>query len=143
MINFLTGIQSTSSALAAERLRMDVISQNVANAETTRGPDGKPYQRQQVVFESVLNQQQANFGMGGSAQSVRVARISPDSRPPKMIYDPGHQDANSEGLVAVPDIDIHTEMVDLIASSRTYEANLAVVKNARQMALQTLSIGKR
>lgn len=143
MINFLTGIQSTSSALAAERVRMDVISQNVANAEITRGPDGKAYQRHQVVFESVLDQQQSAFGMGTGSQSVRVARISTDSRPPRMIYDPGHPDANDDGMVAVPDISIHEEMADLIASSRSYEANLAVVKNARQMALQTLNIGKR
>lgn len=143
MTNFLPGIQSVSSALAAERVRMDVISQNIANANTTRGLDGKPYQRQQVVFETILNRQQAAAGGTDGPQEVRVARIVPDSRPARLVYEPGHPDADAEGMVALPDINIHEEMVDLIASSRAFEANLAVVKNARQMALQTLNIGKR
>jgi flagellar basal-body rod protein FlgC len=140
MINFLPGIQSTSASLAAERVRMDVISQNIANANTSRGLDGKPYQRQQVEFETVLDQQAA--GSGSEPQTVRVARVTADPRPPRMVYEPGHPDADAQGMVAEPDINIHEEMADLIASSRTFEANLAVVKNARQMALQTLSIGK-
>jgi len=139
MINLLTGINSTSAALDAERTRMDVISQNIANVNTTHGPDGKPYQRQQVVFETVLRAQQ-NSDL--SAQEVHVARIEKDSRPPRMIYMPGHPDANDKGMVATPDINIHQEMADLIASSRTYEANLAVAKNARSMAMSALSIGK-
>lgn len=142
MINFLTGIQSTSSALAAERVRMAVVSQNIANANTTRGADGKPYQRQQVVFETLLNQQQAGLPSEGP-QTVQVARIISDNRAPRVIHDPGHPDADADGMVAVPNINIHEEMADLIASSRTFEANLAVVKNSRQMALQSLSIGKR
>jgi flagellar basal-body rod protein FlgC len=140
MINFLPGIQSSSAALTAERIRMDVVSENIANANTTRGPNGKPYERQQVVFETAL--QNAGAGTDVGASNVRVASIQSDHRPPRLIYDPGHPDANAEGMVACPDINIHEEMADLIASSRAFEANLAVVKNARQMALQTLSIGK-
>src|SRR5215470_15336939 len=140
MINFFPGIQSTASALAAERVRMEVTSQNIANANTTRGPDGKPYQRQQAVFETVL--QNAGSGVDSGPQTVRVARVEADHRPPRLIYDPGHPAANAEGLVAAPDINIHEEMADLIVSSRAFKANLAVVKNARQMALQSLSIGK-
>lgn len=140
MIQALGGVESSASALHAERVRMDVITQNIANANTTRGLDGKPYQRQQVVFESVLrNAQDPN---GGSA-TVEVPRIEKDLRPPRMVYIPGHPDANSDGMVAFPDINIHEEMADLILSSRAFEANLAVVKNARAMAMQTLSIGKR
>jgi len=120
---------------------MDVISQNIANANTSHGLDGKPYQRQQVVFETVLEQQQSG-APGGAPQTIRVARISPDDRPPRLLYQPGHPDADAQGMVAEPDINIHEEMADLITSSRTFEANLAVIKNARQMALQTLSIGK-
>lgn len=142
MINLLSGISSTASALDAERIRMDVVSQNIANVDTTRGPDGKPYQRQQVVFESVLQAQQASDGLNMPSQSVRVSRIENDPRPPRMIYNPGHPDANKEGMVAMPDISIHQEMVDMISASRTYEANLAVVKNSRSMAMQALSIGK-
>jgi flagellar basal-body rod protein FlgC len=142
MIPLMTGINSTSSALHAERVRMEVISQNIANVNTTRGLNGLPYQRQQVVFETMLQDQLAGDG-SLSPQAVKVAQIQRDPRPPRLLYDPGHPDANAEGMVAMPDINLHEEMVDLIAASRAYEANLAVVKNARVLALQTLSIGKR
>jgi flagellar basal-body rod protein FlgC len=139
MIQTLTGIESSSSALAAERVRMEVITQNIANANTTRGLDGKPYQRQQVVFENVLQQAQ---GMGNGPQKVEVSRIEKDNRPARLVFDPGHPDADAEGMVAFPNINIHEEMADLIVASRAFEANLAVVKNARAMAMQTLAIGK-
>lgn len=142
MIDLLPGINSAASALDAERIRMDVVSQNIANVDTTRGIDGKPYQRQQVVFQSVLNAQQATDNAGFTTQSVQIARVEKDNRPPRMVYNPSHPDANAQGMVAMPDINIHEEMVDMIASSRAYEANLAVVKNARTMAMQDLSIGK-
>jgi flagellar basal-body rod protein FlgC len=140
-LNFITGIDASASALNAERTRMEVISQNIANADVTRGPDGKPYAHQHVVFESVLQQQ---TGMtAGSAQSlVHISKIESDKRPPRMVYMPGHPDANANGMVAMPDINIHEEMADLIASSRSFEANLAVVKNSHQMAMQSLSIAK-
>jgi flagellar basal-body rod protein FlgC len=142
MIDILGGIRSSASALNAERVRMEVISQNIANANTSRGLDGRPYRRQQVVFETVLLQQQLAGG-GPSAQAVQVSKIMADSRGPRMVHQPGHPDADANGMVALPDINIHEEMADLIASSRTYEANLAVVKNARQMAMQALGIGRR
>ena len=138
MIQTLTGIDSSASALAAERVRMEVITQNIANANTTRGFDGKPYQRQQVVFEQVLQNAQ-----GTGPQQVGIARIEKDLRSPRLIFNPGHPDADADGMVAMPNINIHEEMADLIAASRAFEANLAVVKNARAMAPQTLSIGKR
>ena len=137
----LPGISNTTAALNAERIRMDVIGQNIANLNTTRGLDGKPYQRQQVVFETLV--QQASGGSGAQPETVRVARIEKDNRPPRLVYEPGHPDADSEGMVAVPDINMAEEMVDLIAASRTFEANLAVMKNERSMAVQTLAIGKR
>ena len=140
MISLLPGINSTAAALDAERIRMDVVSQNIANVNTTKGPDGKPYQRQQVVFASVLRAQQA--GQTAGAQQVRIARIEKDPRPPRLVYLPGHPDANEQGMVAVPDINIHEEMVDMITASRTYEANLAVAKNAHSMAMAALAIGK-
>jgi flagellar basal-body rod protein FlgC len=144
MINILNGIDSTSSALNAERIRMDVVSQNIANVNTTRGPNGRPYQRQQVVFESVLkDQMDAGSLPGGAATTVRVARIDGAQRPPRLVYQPGHVDADANGMVAMPNINIYEEMVDLMAASRSYEANLSVVKTSRSMALQTLSIGKR
>jgi flagellar basal-body rod protein FlgC len=127
--------------LDAERVRMDIISQNIANANTTRGPNGKPYQRQEVVFETVLKAQQ-DEAAGAGEQTVQVAHIQNDSRPPRLVYNPGHPDADAHGMVAMPDINMQQEMVDMITSSRSYEANLAVVKNARSMAMQALSIGK-
>jgi flagellar basal-body rod protein FlgC len=142
MINLLPGIESSASALDAERIRMDVVAQNIANANVTRDVDGKPYQRREVVFESVLNALQNSDGPDTGTKNVQIARVQKDSRPPRMIYNPGHPDANAQGMVAMPNINIHEEMVDMIASSRSYEANLAVIKNARTMAMQALSIGK-
>lgn len=134
MINLIPGVAASSSALNAERVRMDVISQNIANVNTTRDLNGKPYQRQHVVFETVLGAQ--------GEHGVQVSKVEKDSAQPRMVYNPGHPDANAQGMVAMPDINIHEEMADLISSSRVFEANLAVVKNARQMALQSLSIAK-
>jgi len=143
MVEILSGIQTTASALTAERTRLDVIAENIANAQTTRGPDGGPYKRRVVVFETVLRDALTRSTPGGAPATVRVARIQTDSRPPLLVYRPGHPDADANGMVALPNINIHEEMADLIAASRAFEANLAVVKNARAMALQTLAIGKR
>jgi flagellar basal-body rod protein FlgC len=139
MIDILSGINSTSAALNAERARLDVISENIANAHTTRGADGKPYQRQAVVFETAL-QQAMN---GETSPGLHVAHIQKDQRPFQMVYQPGHPDADANGMVAMPNVNIHEEMADMIAASRAFEANLAVVRNARTLAMQTLAIGKR
>ncbi|MGC3960777.1 MAG: flagellar basal body rod protein FlgC [Verrucomicrobiota bacterium] len=143
MINVLTGINTTASALEAERIRMDVIGQNIANAEVSRAPGAKPYQRQQVVFETLLNEHANQIGVTGGAGSTVAARIETDNRPPRMVYQPGNPHADAKGMVALPDINTHEEMADLITASRAFEANLAVVRNARSMAMQTLAIGKR
>lgn len=141
MVQILSGIQNSTAALEAERTRLDVISQNIANVNTTRGPDGKPYQRQVVVFESAL-QQAIGSDNANQTPTLRVSRIEKDNRPAEMVYDPGHPDADANGMVAMPNINIHEEMADMISASRAFEANLAVIKNARSMALQTLAIGK-
>lgn len=141
MIQILSGIQSTAAALEAERMRLDVISQNIANIHTTHGPDGKPYQRQVVVFEDAL-QQALNSPDGQSLPALRVSRIEKDARPPLLVYEPGHPDADARGMVAMPNINLHEEMADMISASRAFEANLAVVKDSRSMALQTLAIAK-
>jgi flagellar basal-body rod protein FlgC len=140
MVDILNGIQGTTAALSAERTRLDVIAENIANAHTTRGPDGKAYQRKVVVFETALQQ-----AMDGGAQTptLRVGRIDKDTRPPQLVYAPGHPDADARGMVAMPNVNIHEEMADMISASRAFEANLAVVRNARSMAMQTLAIGKR
>jgi flagellar basal-body rod protein FlgC len=140
MIDFLPGITCTASALNAERIRMEVVGQNIANLNTTRGPDGQPYRRQEVTFASVL-QQRMDSSVG--PQAVTVSRISHDNRPPKMVHRPGHPDADGNDMVAMPNINMHEEMADLMTASRAFEANLAVMKNARSLTLQTLSIGRR
>ncbi|MBM3839801.1 MAG: flagellar basal body rod protein FlgC [Verrucomicrobia bacterium] len=142
-MKLMPGLDSSVSALQAERVRLEVISQNIANANATKSAGGQPYQRQVVRFETLL---QEKLGQDSEAvpQAVKVARIIKDSRPPNEVYQPGHPDADpSTHLVRYPNVNIHEEMADMIASSRAYEANLAVVKNARTMTLQTLAIGRR
>jgi flagellar basal-body rod protein FlgC len=141
MIQILTGVDNSAAALTAEQTRLDVISENIANANTTHGVDGKPYQRRVVVFESALQQA---ISSDGSVQMspVQVARVQKDDSPPIQVYDPGNPDADSNGMVSTPNININEEMADMISASRSYEANLAVIKNARTMAMETLSIGK-
>ena len=142
MIQALSGIQNTVAALDAERTRLDVIAENIANANTTHGIDGKPYQRKVVVFENALQQAMGSGSNGSLTAQLRVARIEKDTRPPVEIYEPGTPDADARGMVATPNINVHEEMADLISASHAFEANLAVIKNERSMAMQSLSIGK-
>jgi len=137
MINLLNGVESTAAAMTAERIRMDVVAQNIANAEMSKGLDGRPYQRQKVVFETVLRNQEQIGASSVQPKAVQVARIERDARPPRQVYDA------QRGLIELPNISVQEEMVDMIASSRAFEANLAALKTARSMAVQTLSIGKR
>lgn len=143
MINILSGLDSTAAALNAERLRMDVVGQNIANAQITKGLDGLPYQRERVVFETALAAAQSGQVGGSGLAQGPVARIVKDSEPPLLVYRPGHPEADANGMVAMPNINIHEEMVDMMVASRSFEANLAVIKTSRAMAMQTLSIGKR
>jgi flagellar basal-body rod protein FlgC len=138
-INILPGVDSAASALQAEKVRMEVISQNIANANTTRTSNGGPYQRQVVRFETIMANQ---FDPYSAKAEVRVAGIETDNRPFKIMHQPGHPDADADGMVKYPNVNIHEEMADLIASSRAMEANLSIIRTARQMAMQTLAIGK-
>ena len=138
-MELISGIAATTGALSAQRTRLDIIAQNIANAHTTRGPDGKAYQRRTVSFEAELLG--ASSGTVGLS-TVRVAQIQIDKTPGQRINDPGHPDADEEGMVTMPNVNLSMEMVDLITACRAYEANLSVAKNARQMALKTLQIGR-
>jgi flagellar basal-body rod protein FlgC len=142
MIHFIPSLSSTTAALDAERTRLEVIAQNIANSNTTRGLDGRPYQRQQVVFETALQRAQAKDGNNVPVSRPQVSRIQKDSRPGPTVYQPGHPDADSNGMVQLPNVNIYEEMADMIVASRTYDANVAVFKNGRAMAMQALSIGK-
>ena len=140
MIDIIPAIQVTSSALNAERIRSDAIAQNLAFAMTPRSPGGQIYQRQKVIFENVLQQYAGADGLPGvSSPGMVNVRVESDTRPPRLVADP----ANPGRMMEVPDINVHQEMADLIVSQRSYEANLAVAKSARSMAMQTLSIGRR
>ena len=139
-LNILPGADSAASAIQAEKVRMEVISQNIANANTTQTPEGGPYKRQVVSFETIIRNE---FDASNAVQEVRVAGIEKDGRPPRLVYQPGHPDADPEsGMVKFPNVSVHEEMADLISSSRATEANLAIIRTARQMAMQTLAIGK-
>jgi len=139
-MNLISGIDVSAGALNAQRTRLDIVAQNIANAQTTRGPDGQPYQRRVVSFESELLRNQSLPGT--SLQSVRVAQIASDKTAGQRVYDPQHPDAGADGMLQLPNVNLAYEMVDLITASRAYEANLSVVKNGRQMAMKALEIGK-
>jgi flagellar basal-body rod protein FlgC len=137
-MDLIPGIDVTAGALAAQKTRLDIVAQNIANAQTTRTPNGGPYQRQQVNFETELINQ-----IGGSPlESVRVGSITNDPTPGQSVYDPQNPDAQADGTVKMPNVNLAYEMVDLITASRAYEANLSFAKNARELALKTLEIGK-
>lgn len=138
-MNLISGIDVTAGALNAQKTRLDIVAQNIANAQTTRTANGTPYQRQIVSFESELIRRSAS---GASLQSVRIGSISPDRAPGQKVYNPQHPDAGADGTVMMPNVNLSYEMVDLITASRAYEANLSVAKSARQMAMKTLEIGK-
>jgi len=140
MIELNPSIQITRSALDAERTRIEIVSQNLANANVTRSIDGQPYKRKQVVFETLVNNAGTNANSGST---IRVSRVESDNRPFREVFKPDHPDADARGYVRYPNVNVHEEMVDLIASSRAFEANIAVVKNARQLAQQAMAIGKR
>ena len=141
-------INSAGSALTAERLRMDVTAENLANAQSTRGADGQPYRRKEVVlqskngqdFGSVLTGAMGGKRSGNAAAGVEVAGVVEDQSDFRLVYDPGHPDANAEGYVEMPNVNSVTEMVDLISASRGYEANVTAINTAKQMFTKTLDI---
>lgn len=137
-MNLITGIDLTADALSAQKTRLDVVAQNIANAQTTRTDSGGPYQRQVVSFETELKRRQD----GSTFETVKVGSISADQTPGQSVYNPQHPDAGADGMVKMPNVNLAYEMVDLITASRAYEANLAFAKDARNLAQKTLEIGK-
>lgn len=147
-MGFLNSLDIGASALTAQRLRMDIISQNIANSETTRTGNGGPYRRKMVVFEERAADGSFSDYLTKSSQEkligkgVRVARIVEDPSAFKKVYDPGNPDANAEGYVEMPNVDTITEMVNMISANRAYEANITAMNTTKSMALKTLEIGK-
>ncbi|MBE3574836.1 MAG: flagellar basal body rod protein FlgC [Firmicutes bacterium] len=161
-MSLLQAIDIAASGMTAQRTRLDVIADNLANADTTRTPEGGPFRRKMAVFVSRGDRpaplppwQAWRLSVPGAMAAaslpavepstldgVQVDRIVEDPRPPRLVYDPGHPDADANGYVAYPNIDPVTEMVDMISASRAYEANVQVINNAKAMALKALEIGR-
>ena len=133
----------SATALTAERLRMDLISNNIANANTTRTKEGGPYTRKVPVFMEVIDEALNSQGqMVARPAGVKVVRIKPDENRPRLVYDPSHPDANADGYVLYPDINPVVEMVNLISASRSYEANITAFNSAKDMYRAALEIGR-
>lgn len=147
MSDFLTGMRISSSGMAAQRMRMNTIASNIANINTTQTPEGGPYRRKDVVFEAMPDAK--NFGEIVSAtdpqsnfQRVQVSDVVSDRKAPLMKYEPDNPDANEEGYVAYPNINLMEEMTNMIQASRSYEANVSAVQASKDMAMSALEIGR-
>ena len=139
-MNLIPGLDATSSALSAEKLRLELVTENIANANTTKGPDGKPFRRKVAVFESYLPKTEA---MGEkNMPTVHVKSVIEDRTPGAKVYDPSHPHADASGMVEMPNVQHSREMVDMIAASHAYNTQLKVFKMNRTMAQETLQLGK-
>jgi flagellar basal-body rod protein FlgC len=135
-------MSASASALSAERTRIEVAVSNMANAESTRGANGQPYRRRDVVLTSEpVDSFDTTLGRAG-AVGVKVASIVEDSSPFKRRYDPAHPDADAGGFVAVPNVDVPEQMVDMMTASRAYQANLAAIGLIRDMIHRAMELGR-
>jgi flagellar basal-body rod protein FlgC len=145
-MDFFDAMNSSSAALSAQRLRMNLISGNLANVSTTRTLQGGPYRRKEAVFAAQpMNQSFRRIladRQNNKLSTVKVARVVEDRNPPIMKYDPHHPDADIKGYVAMPNINLMEEMVNMISATRSYEANVTALKAAKDMALKALEIGR-
>jgi flagellar basal-body rod protein FlgC len=144
-MDFFTAMEVSASGLSAERTRMNVASSNLANVSTTRGADGGPYKRRDVMLSSDPAAAGIPGGEAGGATqgvfAVKVDGVVEDASPPRLEYDPGHPDANKDGYVAYPNVNVVEEMVDMITASRAYEAGVTALDSAVSMAERALQIG--
>ncbi|MDR3207260.1 MAG: flagellar basal body rod protein FlgC [Oscillospiraceae bacterium] len=149
-MSIFRALDISASALTANRYRMDVIGENIANADTTRTATGGPYRRKYVIFQersqpfsSLLQSARGALNTTNSAGGgVKVIDTREDESPFKLVYDPEHPDADADGYVSLPNVDMEREMVDMIAASRAYEANITVINNFKTTANQALQIGR-
>ena len=145
-MDLLTSLKISSSALSAQKKRMAAINSNIANAEVTRTAEGGPYRRKEVVFGSEPARDSFSEILEGEldaqAQTVHATEVVNSDKPPILKYDPTHPDANKDGYVAMPDINVMVEMADLLTAQRAYEANLKAMKITKSMATKALEIGR-
>lgn len=139
MVGRFSSLQISASGLSAQRQRMDAVSNNIANASTTRTPEGGPYRRQEVVF--AVRTEEPNLGVRRTA-GVESPQIVEDATPPRTVYQPGHPDADANGYVQMPNVNIVEEMVDMISATRSYEANVTALNAAKAMTMKALEIGR-
>jgi flagellar basal-body rod protein FlgC len=137
-----SAIAASASALSAERMRIEVAVSNLANAESTRGPDGRPYRRRDVVLAAEpVEAFDAALGRATS-MGVRVAAVVEDQAPPRQRYEPGHPDADANGFVALPNVDPAEQMVDMLGAARAYQANLTAINLIRDLLQKALELGR-
>ena len=140
MSHFLTGFEITASGLSSQRTRLNVVSSNLANAQTTRTAGGGPYLRRQAIFETqaIAGEQ----GFEAALRKVSVREVSEDTKTPTpQIFDPGHPDADANGYVRMPNVNVLEEMVDMVTASRSYEASATAFDTLKSMAMRALNIG--
>ena len=140
MSSLIQAMKIAGTSLRAQRSRMNTISSNLANAETTKTPDGGPYKRLDPVFQAVPMRFDEHLGQLGAVEEVEVGAIVEDQKPARLVYDPGHPDANANGYVAMPNVNVVQEMVDMVSASRSYEASTSSIKAAKNMARAALEI---
>lgn len=137
-----TAIAASSSALAAERQRIEVAVSNLANAESTRGPDGQPYRRRDVVLASTPMETFDRAMSKASATGVQVTEVLDDTSAPRQRYEPSHPDADANGYVSLPNVDPAEEMVDMLGAARAYQANLTAINLVRDTVQKALELGR-
>jgi flagellar basal-body rod protein FlgC len=141
-IDLFKAIEVSASGLSAQRERMNVASANLANAQTTRTEEGGPYRRRDVVLAAKSMSYGDVEGKTNGVSGVEVQEIREDQNPPRLEFDPGHPDANAEGYVAYPNVNVVEEMVDMITASRAYEAGITALDSAVSMSERALGIGR-
>ncbi|MBS1961004.1 MAG: flagellar basal body rod protein FlgC [Bdellovibrionales bacterium] len=145
-MDFFSSMRVSASGLEAQTRRMNTISSNIANAETTRTEEGGPYKRKDPIFTAETDKESfgeiLNNQLDQQVQGVLVEDIHEDTAPPRMVYNPNHPDANEEGYVAMPNVNTVEEMANMISAQRSYEANVTAMNAAKAMAAKALEIGK-
>ena len=145
-MDFFRSLQISASGLTAQRIRMNVISSNLANVQTTRTPEGGPYKRRDVIFAAIGGPSSFQNVLSRTLEEgfaeVSVVDIVIDRAPPKMVFNPDHPDSDASGYVAMPNVNVIEEMVNMLSATRSYEANVTAIQSAKGMALRALEIAR-
>ena len=143
-MDFFSSMDISATALSAERTRMNLISSNLANVNSTRTAEGGPYKRKDAVFTATSPKGSfgAALGQAKDARRVEITQIQEDQNPPRLQYEPNHPDADASGYVAYPNVNVVSEMADMITASRSYEANVTAAQASKAMAIKTLDLGR-